>query len=143
MAQNRFSDPSQLELFGEPFRADDSGPGGRRASDGGLAPKEDEARLRLIGELLCKGILCSRALGPQSDSDGEAASLLAGAPEERVLDYLRRHQPASPAEIRSVLNLSRSSAYRVLQRLLLTGQVVSNGGRTSAAAYRLVDPSRN
>jgi hypothetical protein len=143
MAQNRFSDPSQLELFGEPLRADDSGPGGRRASGAGLAAKEDEARLRLIGELLCKGILCSRAVGPKADSDGETTSLLAGAPEERVLDYLRRHQPASPAEIRSVLNLSRSSAYRVLRRLLLTGQVVSNGGRTSAAAYRLVDPSRN
>jgi hypothetical protein len=143
MAQNRFSDPSQLELFGEPLRADDSAAGGRRASDAGLASKESEARLRLIGELLCKGILCSRALGPQSVSDGEAASLLAGAPEKRILDYLRRHQPASPAEIRSVLNLSRTGAYRTLRRLLLTGQVVSNGGRTSAAAYRLVDPSRN
>jgi hypothetical protein len=143
MAQNRFSDPSQLELFGEPLRADNSGAGGGRASDTGLAPKEDEARLRLIGELLCKGILCSQPLGPQADSDAETTSSLAGAPEERVLDYLRRHQPASPAEIRSVLSLSRSSAYRVLQRLLLTGQVVSNGGRTSAAAYRLVDPSRN
>jgi hypothetical protein len=143
MAQNRFSDPSQLELFGEPLRPDDSGAGRRRSSGAGLAAKEDEARLRLIGELLCKGILCSRAVGPKADSDGETTSLLAAAPEERVLDYLRRHQPASPAEIRSVLNLSRSSAYRALQRLLLTGQVVSNGGRTSAAAYRLVDPSRN
>jgi hypothetical protein len=143
MAQNRFSDPSQLELFGEPVRADDAGVGGRRSGGEGLAPKEDEARLRLIGDLLCKGILCSRAVGPKADSDGETASLLAGAPEERVLDYLRRHQPASPAEIRSVLNLSRSSAYRALRHLLLTGQVVSNGGRTSAAAYRLVDPSRN
>ncbi len=143
MAQNRFSDLSQLELFGEPLRPDDSSAGRRRSSGAGLAPKEDEARLRLIGDLLCKGILCSRAVGPKADSDGEAASLLDGAPEKRVLDYLRRHQPASPAEIRSVLNLSRSSAYRVLRRLLLTGQVVSNGGRTSAAAYRLVDPSRN
>ena len=125
------------------MRADDAGVGGRRSSGAGLAPKEDEARLRLIGELVCKGILCSQALGPKADSDREMTSLLAAAPEERVLDYLSRHQPASPAEIRSVLNLSRSSAYRALRHLLLTGQVVSNGGRTSAAAYQLVDPSRN
>jgi hypothetical protein len=47
--------------------------------------------------------------------------------------------------MRTVLNLSRSRTYRVLQRLLLSRQVVANGGRTTAAAYRLADfdPSRN
>jgi hypothetical protein len=103
----------------------------------------EEQRIRLIGELLCKGIICSPPSLRPGGGDAEVADAAFCTPESRVVAYLRRHEPASPAEIRAVLNLSRSGAYRVLRRLLLTGQVVSTGGRTSAAAYRLIDPSRN
>ncbi len=103
----------------------------------------EEQRIRLIGELLCKGIICSPTLHPPVACVDGVSNTAAFAAEDRIVDYLRRHQPASPAEIRSVLNLSRTGAYRALRRLLSTGQVVSNGGLTSAAAYRLVDPSRN
>jgi predicted HTH transcriptional regulator len=101
--------------------------------------------MRRIGELICKGILCSPGLrfDPTGALDRTGAAI--AEPEERILAYLRRHQAASPSEVRTVLNLSRSRTYRALQHLILSGQIVANGGRTSAAAYRLADfdPSRN
>jgi hypothetical protein len=104
-----------------------------------------DERVRRIGELICKGILCSPAL--RFDATGTLVRTKAAAaePEERIVDYLRRHHSASPSEMRAVLNLSRSRTYRALQWLLLSGQVVTNGGQISAAAYRLAafDPSRN
>ena len=110
-----------------------------------VASLSEEQRIHLIGELLCKGILRSPAL--RGSDSGAPASMTADAeePEPRIVDYLRKHRAASPSEIKAVLNLSRSRTYRALQRLLLSGQIAANGGRTSAAAYRLVDfdPSRN
>ncbi len=110
-----------------------------------VAGLSEEQRIHLIGELLCKGILRSPSLrggdvGAPTATTGDAGEL-----EPRIVDYLRKHQTASPAEIKAVLNLSRSRTYRALQRLLSSRQIVSNGGRTSAAAYRLTDfdPSRN
>jgi hypothetical protein len=110
-----------------------------------LIPTTEPERIRLIGELLCKGILCSPSLRADAASATGSPTVNAGEPEQRIVDYLRRHQAASPAEMRAVLNLSRSRTYRSLQRLLFSRQVVANGGRTSAAAYRLADfdPSRN
>ena len=103
-------------------------------------------RMRWIGELICKGILCSPGLRLEPTAgalDRTGAAIV--EPEERILAYLRRHRAASPAEVRTVLNLSRSRTYRALQHLIFSGQIVANGGRTSAAAYRLADfdPSRN
>ena len=110
-----------------------------------LIPMTEPERIRLIGELLCKGILCSPSLRANAARATVSSTADAGEPEQRIVDYLRRHQAASPSEMRAVLNLSRSRTYRVLQRLLLSRQVVANGGRTTAAAYRLADfdPSRN
>jgi len=110
-----------------------------------LIPTTEPERIRLIGELLCKGILCSPSLRANAALAMVNPAVDGGEPEQRIVDYLRRHQAASPSEMRTVLNLSRSRTYRVLQRLLLSRQVVANGGRTTAAAYRLADfdPSRN
>jgi len=102
-------------------------------------------RVRLIGQLICKGILCSPGFRRDRPAVPDSVEESIPTPEGRIVDYLRRHQPASPSEMRSVLNLSRSRTYRALQHLLLCRQIVTNGGRTSAAAYRLtdIDPSRN
>ena len=114
----------------------------RFPSDGGLS---EEQRIRLIGELLCKGILRSPSLRGNDGGPPAVISTGAGEPELRIVDYLKRHETASPSEMRAVLNLSRSRTYRALQRLLSSRQIAANGGRTSAAGYRLVDfdPSRN
>ena len=108
----------------------------RIPSVGGLS---EEQRIHLIGELLCKGILRSPSLRA---SDGGAPAVFAAdasEPGPRIVDYLRKHRTASPSEIKTVLNLSRSRTYRALQRLLSSRLIIANGGRTSAAAYRLLD----
>lgn len=108
-------------------------------------PSTPEDRLRLIGELLCKGILCSPSLHAGRLSGAALTAPVPLNPEERILEYLRRHESASPAEMRAVLKLSRTRTNLALQRLLLSQQIARNGGRTSAAAYHLAsfDPSRN
>jgi hypothetical protein len=103
----------------------------------------EEQRLRLIGELLCKGIRCSRAETRPGGDVERLPGLGSPTPEDRIVAYLRRHAPAAPAEIRAALSLSRTGTDRALRHLRQMGQVVSNGGRTSAAAYSPVDPSRN
>jgi hypothetical protein len=109
------------------------------------SPMPGDERMRRIGELICKGILCSPALRFDPTGTLVRTEAAAAEPEERIVDYLRRHHSASPSEMRAVLNLSRSRTYRALQWLLLSGQIVTNGGQTSATAYRLADfdPSRN
>jgi AraC-like DNA-binding protein len=110
-------------------------------------PETEDERIRLIGDLLCKGILLSPSLRGDAVGVGESPTVDRRKlePEQRIVDYLRRHRAASPAEMRTVLNLSRSRTYRALQQLLASRLVVTNGGRTTAAAYRLadLDPSRN
>jgi hypothetical protein len=108
-------------------------------------PMTGDERMRRIGELICKGIICSPSLRFDSMGSLVRTEAVTAGPEQRIVDYLRRHHAASPSEIRTVLNLSRSRTYRMLQQLLLSGQVVANGGQTSAVAYRLADfdPSRN
>ena len=108
-----------------------------------LLPTSDEERLRLIGELLCKGILCSPSLRTHGSDNVGVPHNGRHDPEQRIVDYLGRNETASPSEMQAVLQLSRSGTHRALQRLLITGQIVSNGGRTSTVAYRLIDPSRN
>jgi len=104
-----------------------------------------DERMRRIGELICKGIICSPSLRLEATGAQMRTESVADDPDQRIVDYLRRHHAASPSELRTVLNLSRSRTYRALERLLLSGQVVANGGHTSAVAYRLADfdPSRN
>lgn len=108
-------------------------------------PITDDERVRRIGELICKGILVSPGL--RSDREVRPAPDAPGAVDlgSRIVEYLRRHSTASPGEMRVVFNLSRSRTYRALQRLLETRVIVRNGGRTTAAGYRLadIDPSRN
>jgi hypothetical protein len=108
-------------------------------------PSTQEDRLRLIGELLCKGILCSPSLHAMRLGGAALPEPIPLNPEERILEYLRRHESASPAEMRAVLKLSRTRTSQALQRLLLSRQIARNDGRTSATAYRLAffDPSRN
>jgi len=108
-------------------------------------PQTAEDRLRLIGDLLCKGILGSPALRSAHGESALASDAVPANPEDRILDYLRRHEWASPAEMRVVLKLSRTRTSLALQRLVLANQIASNGGKTTAAAYRLntFDPSRN
>ncbi len=108
------------------------------------APEREEECIRLIGELICTGIQRSPTLGrPVVPAAAPVFPQLRG-PTDRVLDYLRRHHAASPSEIRGVLNLSRSTANRALQRLRDASLVLAHG-RTTAAIYQLrdVDPSRN
>ncbi|MST93720.1 MAG: MarR family transcriptional regulator [Pedosphaera sp.] len=110
-----------------------------------LAPPSEVDHVRLIGDLVSKGITCSPALRTGKTMVGDGLVLEATNPAERILHYLRKHDGASPAELRAVLGLSRSSAYRALQRLLEASQVETTGGRTTAAGYRIsnFDPSRN
>ena len=105
-------------------------------------PTTEEERIRLIGELLCKGILLSPSL--RVGEGGPPAVTVIGTvdAEQRIVDYLKRHRAASPSELRAVLNLSRSGTYRALQRLLLSRQVIANGGRTSAASVLLEATTR-
>jgi predicted HTH transcriptional regulator len=113
----------------------------RISSEARLYSEED--CIRRIGELICKGILCSPALRDEADNR-DSMPAIEDQPSNRIVEYLRVKQVASPAEMRAVLQLSRSTTYRALQRLLDEGRV-SATGRTSAAAYRLqeLDSQRN
>lgn len=108
-------------------------------------PEASEDRLRLIGDLLCKGILGSPALRAAPEGAASMRAVVPSTPEERILAYLRQHEWASPSEMRAVLSLSRTRTSQVLRRLVLANQIASNGGKTTAAAYRLnnFDVSRN
>jgi hypothetical protein len=88
------------------------------------------------------------AAGPGDDdvADAEAEIVppvflskdrLAGT-EDRVIKYLARVGEASPAILRTVIQLPRTSAYRVLNGLVESGRIVSDG-QTRALVYRLGD----
>lgn len=101
-------------------------------------------RLRRIAELLCKAILLSDSRGvvhgrPQGEQTAETNELLVGPDNDetnRVFGYLQLTEAASPLSIRSALGLSRSAAYRALQRLSHQGQIVASG-HTRSIIYRL------
>ena len=102
------------------------------------------ARLKRIAELLCKAVILVEAdralqvpdaadLPPESrDTYGDAVA----KENQRVLNYLRLAGQASPLSIRSTLGLTRSAAYRALQRLTRNGLVVVDG-QTRTVSYRL------
>ena len=99
-------------------------------------------RLKRIGEILCAAILShSPPLEVSADEFESGESPVIDRwemePEKRVLDYLSRTGEASPAILRTVLHLPRTSAYRIMNRLVESGQIVSEG-QTRSLIYRLV-----
>jgi DNA-binding transcriptional ArsR family regulator len=56
--------------------------------------------------------------------------------ENSVIEYLHRIGEASPQDIQSSLNLSRSTTYRAMDRLAEEG-VVLRSGKTRSVRYRL------
>ncbi|MBL9219072.1 MAG: hypothetical protein JNG82_11325 [Opitutaceae bacterium] len=103
----------------------------------------EEERLRRIGAFVCR---VAQLAQPSPPAEPTPPVVLADAadPDERVLAFLGRGREASPVEIRLSLGLSRSMTYRALQRLVLTGRVLSRG-RTKAVVYGAVpaDLTRN
>lgn len=104
----------------------------------------DTQRVHRIAALLCKAIIMSEARTvvseppAESDDDVPAAGHAATDPsgERRVLSYLNLAGHASPLSIRTALGLSRSSAYRLLQRLNEEGLIVASG-QTRSISYCL------
>lgn len=104
----------------------------------------DTQRVQRIAALLCKAIVISEARAAVNDSAGESdddASAMENtandrSDERRVLGYLELAGQASPLSIRTALGLSRSSAYRILQRLNVDGQIVASG-QTRSISYCL------
>ena len=107
----------------------------------------EEERMRRIGALVCRiAMQLPEPPEPRRPMPVIIPGPLANeaVPEELVLAYLRGVREASPVEIRLTLGLSRSMAFRTLQRLVLAGQAATSGS-TKAVVYRAVtsDPSRN
>jgi hypothetical protein len=113
---------------------------------GDQCPQEQE-RLKQIAEILCTAILAN---GPFSEEpggsvaeEGDQGRLLVpvpaqqgNVPEDKVVNYLSKVGEASPAILRAVLQLPRTSAYRVIDGLVGSGRIVSEG-QTRALVYRL------
>lgn len=107
----------------------------------------ERARLKRIAEILCDAILAnpfaadeqpSTEPGVASGTDIDAKMPTAGSAgdEEKVLRYLSLVGEASPMMLRGVLGLPRTSTYRVLNRLVQSGQIVGDG-QTRTLIYRL------
>lgn len=111
----------------------------------GLAEKR---RLKRIAEILYDAVLLSES-GPGanaaagSDRDPRGDPILGSeeasdaSAEARVVNLLSQRGNASPLEVRATLGLSRTSAYRVLNRLVSAGRIVA-AGQTRALMYRLI-----
>jgi len=114
-------------------------------SDESLSESE---RLMRIGEILYEAIAGAGFVVDVSESQSELERDLPQIPsmnwalvgrgnnEGKVIDHLRRVGEASPAQLRTVLGMPKTSAYRVMHRLTESGLIVS-GGQTRAVAYRL------
>jgi len=105
----------------------------------------DRERLKRIGDILCTAILAEGAPLHEPDEAGvgpveqEQVPLLGRrgmAPEDRVVDYLAKVGEASPAILRAVLQMPRTSAYRVINGLVESGRLMGDG-QTRALVYRL------
>lgn len=105
----------------------------------------DGDRLKRIGDILCAAILAH--CPPMCESEGvregdieQDRTPLVGrrgmTPEDRVLDYLSKVGEASPAILRTVIHLPRTSAYRVINGLVETGRIRGTG-QTRTLVYRL------
>lgn len=112
-------------------------------------------RMNRIGELLAKGVALllikeaeqkrhivqgpatpSRANGGDESANASGDNGGSADTENSVLEYLSRVREASPGEIQSALGLTRSTAYRTIDRLGEKG-VVLRTGKTRSVRYRL------
>jgi hypothetical protein len=112
-----------------------------------VEPLSEPARLQRIGEILCDAIFASGFAddlgGEQVDPAKPSMSLEWDRPsteleetEKRVIRHLGRVGEASPSSLRTVLRMPRTTAYRVMNRLVELGQIVSEG-QTRSLVYRL------
>ncbi|MEZ5415456.1 MAG: helix-turn-helix domain-containing protein [Opitutaceae bacterium] len=111
----------------------------------------DSIRLERIGEILYDAILASGLLEETGEDEASLPEstrgqqqILSGAPQDqseaRVITYLGRVGEASPSALRTVLGMPRTSAYRVMNRLVESGRILSEG-QTRTLVYRLADLS--
>ena len=108
----------------------------------------ESERLQRVAEILSAAILRSTAGEAIQDhptasaADGEPMHQSSRGPEakasdgERVMHYLGLMRAASPLDIRGALGLSRSTTWRVLQRLSREGRIVGMG-QTRQLVYQL------
>ena len=107
----------------------------------------EQERLKRIAEILCSAILAEgpSIVEPGESVDGDRDQSLLLEPvtvqrgtvhEDKVVNYLSKVGEASPAILRAVLQLPRTSAYRVIDGLVESGRIVSDG-QTRALVYRL------
>ncbi len=100
-----------------------------------------------IAEILCRAIQASDfsvseggdrppRISPESQSPSVEKSVQSSSDEDRVIRYLWQVGEASPATLRTFLRLPKTSAFRVLNRLSDSGQIVSEG-QTRSLVYRL------
>lgn len=101
-------------------------------------------RRHRIAQLLHKAMLQADAhnaiqldFSAQTEPESVFTDIPPDVPDtERVIQFLRVTGEASPASIRSSLGLSRSGAFRVLQSLAHSRQIVTRG-QTRTLVYRL------
>jgi len=104
-------------------------------------------RVEHIADILCRAIqagapaVTEENVRPsEADPRRESASVDLSArflsDDDRVIRYISRVGEASPAALRAILRLPKTSAYRVLNRLSDSGQIVS-AGQTRSLVYRL------
>jgi len=107
----------------------------------------EQERLKRIADILCSAILAEgRSIeepGESVDEDRDQSRLpepvpvqRSTIPEDKVVNYLSKVGEASPAILRAVLQLPRTNAYRVIDGLVESGRIVSEG-QTRALVYRL------
>ena len=115
-------------------------------------------RIERIGQILAKGVglLLARnaeklrlAESPTStcaadqprlhsqDQHEAGGAIVLDDQEQRILEYLKRVNTASPREMQSCLGLSKATLFRRLKRLLEARLVVSSGS-TTAVRYGLM-----
>lgn len=103
----------------------------------------DERRNR-IAELLCKAIHAGDAKAGISEplaaasSKNQAVKAPAPTDEERVLNYLRHADQATPRVLRAALGLPRTTMYRILLRLSQQG-LIGTSGNSRAVVHWLVN----
>lgn len=92
-----------------------------------------DERRRRIAELLCKAIHAGDAKAGISEPltaaspRGQVMKSPAPTDEERVLNYLRHVDQATPRVLRAALGLPRTTMYRILLRLGQQGLIGSSG----------------
>ena len=77
-----------------------------------------------------------RRISLETQSPSVEKSVRSLSDEDRVIRYLWQVGEASPAALRRFLRLPKTSAFRVLNRLSDSGQIVSEG-QTRSLVYRL------